>query len=288
MRTQTKLAILLVVITTLQACSAVRIGYGNAESLARWWLDHYLDFSPEQNQFVVERLARLHAWHRKTELRGYAVILGEARTLLDRTPTPADAMQLGDAMTRRVRVVAQQALPDMAELLVSLSPAQLDHLKRRFAEKNREYAKDAGLEGGEAAQHEARAKRLLSRAEYWLGRLTEDQRSEFRRLVAQRTSGAQYWYDERLRRQRGLLDLAQRIRNDKLDREAALALLQEYAAQFESPGDPVRKAVGNALRQDTASLVVSLHAMMTPAQRKHARERIDDLLRDIADLADDA
>ncbi|MCE9569808.1 MAG: DUF6279 family lipoprotein, partial [Rhodocyclales bacterium] len=58
----------------LQGCSAVRLGYGNADSLARWWIDQYVDMSPEQDALARERLLRFHAWHRKTQLPDYVAL----------------------------------------------------------------------------------------------------------------------------------------------------------------------------------------------------------------------
>lgn len=283
---RTPIATLLILLALLlQACSAVRVGYGNANSLARWWLDQYLDFSPEQNQLVEDRLARLHTWHRRNELPGYATFLDEARGLIDRQPNAADALRLGNGIVQRIRKLADKALPDLADLFLTLTPAQIDRLAERFAEKNKDYVREAALEGSEAAQHEARAKRLLSRAEYWFGNLNDAQEKEFRRLTAARPSGARFWYDERLRRQRELIDLARRIQRERPGRDAALALLRDYANRFDTPPDAARRATADALRRQTAELAIALHAMTTPTQRNHARDRIDDLVRDLTELS---
>jgi len=278
-------ALLILAALLLQACSAVRVGYGNANSLARWWLDQYLDFSPEQNQLVEDRLTRLHAWHRRSELPGYAAFLVEARVLIDRPTTTADALRLGDDIVLRIRRLADKALPDLADLFLNLIPAQIDQLAARFAERNKAYVKDAAVDDSEAARHEARAKRLLSRAEYWFGNLSEVQEKEFRRLIAAQPSGANFWYEERLRRQRELVDIARRIQRERPGREAALALLRDYANRFDTPPDAARRATADALRRNTAELAIALHAMTTPAQRNHARDRIDDLVRDITELS---
>ena len=77
----------------LQGCSAVRLGYGNAESLARWWFDQYLDMSPEQDAMARERLARLHAWHRKTQLPDYVSVLRQGQQFIAGQPTAGDAQR---------------------------------------------------------------------------------------------------------------------------------------------------------------------------------------------------
>jgi hypothetical protein len=62
-----QLVLILVSGLLLQGCSGVRLGYGNADSLARWWIDQYLDLGPDQDTLARERLARFHAWHRNTQ-----------------------------------------------------------------------------------------------------------------------------------------------------------------------------------------------------------------------------
>ena len=269
----------------LQACSVVRLGYGNADSLARWWIDQYLDLSPEQDALVRERLAGLLAWHRKTQLPDYVTLLRQGKALAAGPPTAGDALALGDSIIRRVQVLAEQATPDVADLLATLSPAQIDRLAARFADKNVEFAKEARLAEGTAAQHAARYKRQLERAEYWFGDFSGEQEAALRRMVEARDPGAQIWYEERLRRQRELLDLMRQVQRERPPRERIVALLRDYIARFDLPADPARLARVRAVRRDTAELTVAIHAMMGPAQRAHALQKFDDLMHDLTELA---
>jgi hypothetical protein len=199
----------------LPACSAVRLGYGNADSLTRWWIDQYLDLSPEQDALTRERLARLTAWHRKTQLPDYVTLLRQGKAFAASQPKVGDALALGDELTRRVRVLAEQATPDVADLVATLTPAQIDRIAARHAEKNAELAKEMRLAEDKAAQHKARYKRLLERAEYWLGDFSDEQENTLRRMVEARDPGGRFWFDERLRRQRELLDLMREVQRDR-------------------------------------------------------------------------
>ena len=177
----------------LPACSAVRLGYGNADSLTRWWIDQYLDLSPEQDALTRERLARLTAWHRKTQLPDYVTLLRQGKAFAASQPKVGDALALGDELTRRVRVLAEQATPDVADLVATLTPAQIDRIAARHAEKNAELAKEMRLAEDKAAQHKARYKRLLERAEYWLGDFSDEQENALRRMVEARDPGGRFW-----------------------------------------------------------------------------------------------
>lgn len=269
----------------LQGCSAVRVGYANADSLARWWLDQYLDLSPEQDALARERLTRLLAWHRKTQLPDYVSVLRQGQKLVAGQPTAADALALGDGLVRRGRTLAEQATPDIAELLATVSPEQIERMAARLAEKNADYAKEAQLADGESGQRKARYKRTLERAEYWFGDFSGGQKATLRLLIDGQAAGSQFWHDERLRRQRDWLDLVRLVQRERPPRERIIQLLRDYAARFEMPADPARRAQAVALRRASAELAVAIHALTTPAQRAHADDKLGDLIRDLGELS---
>lgn len=279
------LTLLLVVGLLLQGCSAVRLGYGNADSLVRWWVDQYVGMSPEQDALVRERLTRVHAWHRKTQLPDYAAFLRQARTLVDGQPTAADALTLGEGMIRLGRTLAEQATPDIADFLSSVTAAQIERMAGRMAEKDAEYAREAQLADGESGQRKARYKRLLERAEHWFGDFSDQQKAILRQLVDNQANGIQFWYEERQRRQRDWLALVRQVQRERPPREQVIKMLRDYAARFDMPDDPVRLRYATVLRRASAELTVAIHAMATPAQRAHARHKLDDLLHDFIELS---
>lgn len=275
----------LAVILLLQACSAVRLGYGNADSLARWWMDQYVDFTPEQEGLVRERLSRLHAWHRQTQLQDYALLLRDARGMVDAGPGTAEMLGLTASVIRRVRTLADRALPDLADLLATLTPQQIDRMANRMSEKNTAYAKDAGLAEGEPAQRKARFKRLMERAEYWFGDFSADQEASIRRLIDAQPTGTQFWYDERLRRQRDWLELVRKVQREKPPRAAVIAMLLDYAENFDLAADPARRTAATAMRRSGAELGAAIHGLTTKEQRDRARHKFDDLIREMTELA---
>jgi len=279
------LLLVLVAGPLLQGCSAVRLGYGNGDSLSRWWIDQYLDMTPEQDALARERLARFLAWHRKTQLPDYIVVLRQGEKFVTGQPTVADALALGDGIIRRARALAEQAAPDIADLLATVTPAQIERMAGRMAEKNADYAKEAQLAEGDNGQRQARYKRLLERAEYWFDDFSGEQQTALRRLIDGQATGSQFWYEERMRRQRQWLDLVRLVQRDRPSRERTIQLLRDYAARFDLPADPARLAQALALRRAAAGLAVAIHAMTTPAQRAHAEQKIGELMRDITELS---
>jgi hypothetical protein len=272
----------------LQGCSAVRLGYGNSDSLVRWWLDQYVDMSPEQDATARERLARLHAWHRKTQLPEYVFFLRQTRKLITGQPTFADALGLGEGAIRFGRTLAEQAAPDIADFLSTVTPGQIERMVARVAEKNLEYAKEAQLADGEDGQRKARYKRLLERAEYWFGDFSSEQKATLRQMIDGQAAGSQFWYEERLRRQRDWLALVRKVQRERPPREQVIRLLSDYAARFDLPGDPARLSQGLVLRRASAELAVAIHAMTSSVQRAHALQKLDDLMRDFTELSQEA
>jgi len=278
-------ALLLVTGLLLQGCSGVRLGYGNADSLARWWIDQYLDLAPEQDALARERLARLHAWHRNSQLPDYVALLRQGKQLVAGQPTAADALALGEGIIRRGRSLAEQATPDVADFLPTVTPEQIERMARRLAEKNADYAREAHLADGEEGQRKARYKRLLERAEYWFDDFSDGQKAALRQLVDSQSSGSRFWYEERLRRQRDWLDLMRRVLREPAPRERLMQWLRDYAAGFDMPADPARLAQAQALRHASAEVAVAIQAMTTPAQQAHARHKLDELIRDFTLLS---
>ena len=276
---------LLVAGLLLQGCSAVRFGYGNADALTRWWIDQYLDLSAEQDLLVRERMAGLHAWHRKNQLPEYIAVLRQGQSFVAGRPAVADALALLDGVIGAVRRLADRAVPDVADLLLTATPAQIERMASRFAEKNAEYAKEAQLAEDEGSQRQARYRRLLERAEYWFGDFGGEQKASLRRMVEHQPAGGQFWFDERLRRQRQWLALVRQIQRDQPPRERAIGWLRDYVARFDLPADPAAAATALSLRRAGAELTVAIHAMATPDQRAHARHKLGDLIHDFEELA---
>jgi hypothetical protein len=283
-----QLMLMLVSGLVLQGCSSVRLGYGNADSLVRWWLDQYVGMSPEQDALTRERLTRVHVWHRKTQLPEYVSFLRQAQTFVSGQPTVADALMQGEGMIRLGLTLAEQSIPDIADFLATVTPEQIERMAGRLADKNADYVKEAQLADGEIGQRKARYKRLLERAEYWFGDFSNEQKASLRQMIDGQSAGSQFSYEERLRRQRDWLSLVRQVQRERSPREQVIKALRDYAAGFDIPVDPARKGRALALRRASAELAVAIHAMTSSVQRAHARHKLDELMRDFTELSQEA
>ena len=272
------------------ACSSLKLGYNNADTLLFYALDSYLDLDDEQSRLAKERLRKLMAWHRSTQLAGYAQLVEDAQKKVSTQGTALtadDVLTFQSEMNARLAVVGEQAAPDLAQLMTTLSAAQID----RFAEKiasdsskaRREMLKIAGKE-----TTEDRVKRYAERADSWLGTLTPAQLEIVRASLANRPDGSAHWMAERERRQDVLIALMRRGHDERAAPELATRWLRAYFVELAEPADPERRATVFAWRRANAELMAQLVNSATPEQRTALNKKLRGYAQDFSSLAGDA
>jgi len=270
----------------LAACSTgVRLGYNNADTLLVYTLDGYVGLTPEQDALVRERAAALMQWHRATQLRDFAAFLDGTRRRLAAGPiSTADVLEFNTAFNARLAALGDKAAPDIAGFALTLTPEQLVRLDRRLAKDNskarRELVQFAGKE-----TLEDRVKKYAERADFWFGSLSREQLELVRASLAKRPSNAAWWQQERERRQRDLVALLQKIRDERPTEATATAWLRAYFAELQSPPESERRRNIEEFRQANAALIAQLVNAATPEQKAALERRLGSFAEDIAALA---
>ena len=139
------LALLIPATLLLSACSNINLAYTHAETLIRLWADQYADFTREQDQLVKPRLRDLLAWHRGAQLPEYVRIIERVDARLDpargkQPVTAAEVMAFEDEFRFTFTALAERSLPDLAELTLTLTPAQIERIDRKMGESIEKYA----------------------------------------------------------------------------------------------------------------------------------------------------
>jgi hypothetical protein len=271
----------------LAACSTgVKLGYNNADTLLIYTLDGYVGLSSEQDALVRDRAGALLAWHRTTQLRETAQLFENARAKLAGPVTAADVLRFNAAINAQIAAVGEKAAPDIAQLALTLTPEQLTRIERKLAtdssKARRELVQFAGKES-----LEQRVQKYSERAEFWFGRLSPEQLAIVRDSLAKRPSNAAWWQDERERRQRELVALLQRIRNERPPEATAAIWLRAYFAALQAPPEPARRAAIEEFRQNNAELVAQLFNAATAEQKAQLARRLGGFADDLAALAGD-
>lgn len=273
----------LLTLMLLSGCSAVRLSYNNADTIAYWWLDGYADFDEAQARQTRIELTRLHRWHRANELPAYATLLEQARQLASDTVTAAEVCRLSEQIRQYALRLGEQATLGLAEVAPTLKPEQLSHMARHFDKRNGKW-RDEWLDIDAAALAKRRLKKNLERAEDFYGRLEDAQIAQLRQSIAQSTYDPRLAWQERLRRQQ---DMLQTLREQSTAPRTPHAQADMHALvrrSLDSP-DPTYRAQFRRIMRETCDLIATLHNSASPAQRSHLLDKLRDYEEDARVLA---
>lgn len=282
----------------LAGCSMLRLAYDQAPNVAYWWIDGYVDFDDAQSPRVRDALDRWFAWHRRNQLPQYATLLARAQREIVENVTPAAMCGWTAEAQRRADVAIEEALPAAAELMLTLTPAQLRHLERRF-KKNQDEMRDDFLQPDLAERRAEALERAVKRAENLYGRLDAAQRGWLAMQLEQSLFDPERWFAERRLRQqeivRTLTSVAVAARTPATDRAASLTQARGAARSLveqmtRSPRADYR-GYQQRLMQENCAVAAGLHNLTTPAQRETARAKLkgwEDDLRALVSSADSA
>lgn len=291
MRRIIQLALLLLAGIVVAGCSVLRLAYEQVPQLLYWRIDAFVDVSGEQTPPLREAIDRWFSWHRRTQLPDYMALLARAQREVVEPTTPAAVCAWADEGDRRLDLALDVAVPDAAELMLSLTPEQLLHIERRMAKGNRE-TRSNFLQPDRAERQAAALKRTAERFETLYGDLDDAQRERLSTLLARSSFDPERWLAERRLRQREMLrTLATVSALGRGGGDGAAALQQAQAAArmlaarvTESPRADYR-AYQQRVWEDNCALVATMHNAMHPAQRLAARAKLKGWEDDLRALA---
>jgi len=270
----------LIALLILGACSSVRVGYNNAETLLMFWTGRYVDFTSEQERFIRPRLQALFAWHRSQELPAYAALASRLQQRIDpalpgQPPfTVAEVVTVLAIMQARARVLAERALPDLAEVALTLTPGQIQQIERKMADNLSEYERKI-LDGSKAERRQRRLERTVERAEEWFGRYNSAQR----RQILAAAEGLMPSHERSLvnwrNRQRDLIQRLRTIQREQPSREQTAVMLAGHINLLLTPGtaDATSESSQSAW-SGNPGLTALLVNIATPDQRQRAMRRL--------------
>lgn len=266
------------------ACSTLKLGYNNADTLLAFALDSYFDLDDEQEQLARERARTLLAWHRSTQLRGYVELIEAVGRRIDERIGADDVLGYYAEMNRRLLAIGERAAPDLAALALTLTPAQIAHFADKLAQDNakarRELVRNAARD-----PLQGRVKRNLERVQDWFGAVTAEQERLIRASVARHGDGHRWWLDERERRQRELIALLARIQTERPPVQQAARWFQQYFAALVEPDEAPRRAELQRFRRANADLIAQLVNTASPAQKAALLKKLRGYADDFTTLA---
>ncbi len=277
----------LALVSTLQACSAIKIVYDRAADLAYWYLDGYVDFTEAQSLQVKDELAKLQIWHRQTQLPSYIEALQKLQQQMPGVLDAGQACAVFADVRRKLIAVSEQAEPAVAALARTLGSQQLAQLERKFNQGNADY-KDDFLAASPQARHSKRYKLAVKRAEMLYGRLDEKQLELVSHGLRQSSFDAELGYTERLRRQYDALQSLRALAASRLTavdtREKNRAAVHTLFERSLNSPQAVYRDYLEKLTQDSCKLFASLHNSTSASQRSKAVETLNRYEQDLKAL----
>lgn len=282
MHTRIRLLFCTLLLTLVAGCSMVRLGYGQLDTLAGWRAQSYFDLDPAQRDSFGERFVRLQAWHRSEQLPDYARFLNETRSRAERGLQAEDFLWLIDGIKARYAAIAARAAPDAAELLAGLSPAQIEHLKREFAEDNRKFLREHRSNESVENRRQAQNRRTLKQLGDWVGSLSAGQEQRIAELLREVPLVDRLRHEDRLRRQKEFLAL---LETRGGDRRAFAARMRDWLVNWEQGRPPALAKAFDESWKKRAAFHAAVDAMLTPQQRAHLLRRLQNYSEDFIALA---
>ncbi len=266
----------------LSACSAIRIGYNQADTLLAWMADDYFDFEPAQKQDFHTRIDRLLKWHRQEQLPGYAQFLTQIKQRGQKQFSRDDAAWIIDGAKVRFRAIAQHSAPEAAELLATLTPDNLRALEKQFGKVNQKFAREYKLNGTPDDRKRARLERTLKQLREWAGALTHAQEERVTALNDAIPSTDALRHQDRQRRQKEFLSLL-KLRHNKSE---FAPQLQTWLTDWEKGRTPEFDKAQNDATQKRVALYLEVERMLTPQQREHVLHKLQGYIDDIHALTE--
>jgi hypothetical protein len=257
-------------------CSMVgRLGYENLPRLATWRADSYLSLTSDQRAAATRRFEALHDWHRTTQLDDYIALLREVqRHVAAGDVDEARIRQWRMQAFERWRPIAEHAAPGVVEVVATLTPAQLQHL-REALERDNDRLRKTWMPADRSERIEARGRRYVERAETFLGSLSAEQKQYARRLAAQVPDSEDAWFRQRLERQQDLVGLMERIRRERPDAATATGWMREHLLRYAPTREAAERGVESSLAASDA-MSAAMFAMATPKQKQHLLQKLEE------------
>ena len=280
-------ALSLALLLAVAGCSMLKLGYSQASTLVFRWLDGYVDFNEAQADRVRAALDEAMAWHRRSQLPDYVELLVRAQAEAAGDATPERMCAWGRELRARIDPVAQYLAPTIAEVALTLTPAQVAHIEKRYARSNDDW-RDEHWQRDPKKRQRAAVEREIERAENFYGKLDEAQRALVTRAVAASPFDPELALAERQRRQQEVVALARRLREGGISRDDAVAQVRSYLQRLDHSPREAYRAYAERVAAHNCSFASELHNSTSAGQRRAAALKLKGYEADLRELIADS
>ncbi|GFE78008.1 hypothetical protein GCM10011487_00080 [Steroidobacter agaridevorans] len=266
---------------TLGVSACTNFFYNRLDTLAAWYIQDLVSLDDTQRSDLRSWLEGTLQWHRSSELALYAKFL---RELAGTAAHPGNASTYKGIEAQVEQFggrLVQQAAPEAARLLMSLSPDQLTEFESNLTEKSRERNEKDLKALADGKWHEKRAKDIEKQLKRWTGSITKQQQLLIATESKQFDSTTADWLESQARWRKAMFGaLKERFtagQSPTAVEERILALLRTPESQW------TRAYQTKAAQNREQSLVVlgAIDASLTPEQRSHLQRELNQLAQQL-------
>lgn len=260
-----------------------KLVYNRLDTLAGWFLEGLVSLDESQRTDLRTLLEQTLEWHRQSELTRYAGFIRDLAAAAEQ-PSDRNAYERAEKQVEQFgETVIAKAAPAAAQLLMSLTPAQVSELQANLEEKSRERSAKNRQAIARGAWHEQRAKDWQRQLKRWTGAVTPEQKSLVQEAVAQLEPTSSDWLASQQRWRAALRRALDERGSPAVTQRRILQLLQEpgseWTAEYRS------KSERNHVRM--LSLLQSLDASLTGSQREQLQRELLQLAEQLEALTED-
>jgi hypothetical protein len=260
-------------------CAAVPTMYRHADLYLEWKANEFFDLDRAQENAIKPVIESVLLWHRQTELPAYSDLLLKVQAKLNGKVTLDDVHWLFDQMRLRTHTTVVKAAVESAPVLATVTPKQIAELQRRLAKENEDFI-DKYSQGPMEKQQARRATRFIDNIEYWVGSLSDAQKTEIKQIAAQAPTAYSLQLVERQRVQGEFVILL----NEKNSAEQLKARLSTWIESWDAGRSPQFVEALKASNDQLFHMALAIAETMTPTQRAHAQKMLQQYIDEIAAL----
>ena len=264
---------LLIGLLTLGGCSILQTVYHQAPKYFLWRSNIAFQYNDAQYELAKSHMRQWFEWQRKQQMPLIARFLNRGKAEVLGNISPALACERREETERWARDGIDQAVPRVAQLVLTLSPRQISHLEDFFKDKNEDFTDDF-LGANVQERHQLAAAFVVKWASIIYGDFSDVQRQQLQADLARLPFDAATILKQFQRFQVAYVKLLREGQSQHWSRELMQAHIKALLLDAIDPQDPVRHAEMQRWIQAGCQLAADFHNRTTPAQRAKAAKQM--------------
>ncbi|HEY8539090.1 MAG TPA: DUF6279 family lipoprotein [Steroidobacteraceae bacterium] len=275
-------AVLVVLCLVLSGCTA-RFIYNRLDTVATWYFQSLVSLNDAQRSELRAWLERTLAWHRESELERYAAFVQDVSLAVRQPASRATFESIRQRFSGLIDTLVQKTAPEASELLLRLSPEQVDELLANLEKRTEKSTKESAETLANGKWQTKQVRDIVRQVKRWTGSITPEQMKIIEGTVAELEPTYEDWAESQTAWRNALRDpiASARTESDEQPVQRVLAVLKDPDQYWTS--DYAAKVARNGERYER--MLLALDATLTTKQREHLRRELDELAGTLIKLA---